>query len=152
MTARPLVLVLNGPNLDRLGERQPEIYGRVTLGEIEADLERLGAELGVAVRCVQSGDVGTLAGAIRDARPDAIVVNPASLTHYSFPLRDALEAAGCPVFEVHISNIYRREPYRRHSVVSPVARGVVAGLGVRGYRVALEAAAAAAGAEGEDAT
>lgn len=141
-----IVLVLNGPNLDRLGTRQPEIYGRATLADVERMMRDRAAELGIELRFVQSADAADLIAAARDARPDAVVINPASLTHYSYPLRDALAEAGVPVFEVHISNIYAREPYRRHSVISPVARGVVAGLGVRGYLVALESAAEAAAA------
>lgn len=142
----PVVLVLNGPNLDRLGDRRPEIYGRTRLPELEQMLRARGAELGVDVRCVQSGDAAGLIGALHDHHPAAVVVNPASLTHYSFPLRDALAACGVPVYEVHISNIYAREPYRRHSVISPVARGVIAGHGLHGYLYALESAAAAVGA------
>lgn len=137
------MLVLNGPNLDRLGTRQPEIYGLTTLAELEEGLRRHGAELGLEVECMQSADAGALARAIAERRPDAVIVNPASLTHYSYELRDALAACGMPVYEVHISNIYAREPYRRHSVVSPVARGVVMGLGVRGYLFALQSAAEA---------
>lgn len=141
---QPLVLVLNGPNLDRLGEREPHRYGTTTLAEIEATLRGMGDRLGVAVDCVQAASAAALLEAVAARRPDAIVVNPASLTHYSFALRDGLAAAGVAVFEVHITNIYAREPYRRHSVVSGIARGAVVGLGVRGYRYALEAAAEAA--------
>lgn len=147
MSRAPVVLVLNGPNLDRLGERQPEIYGRTTLAELEGMLRARASELGVEVRFAQSADAGRLAAALEEHRPDAVVINPAALTHYSYPLRDALAACGAPVYEVHISNIYSREPYRRHSVVSSVASGVIAGHGLRGYLYALESAAVAAGAD-----
>ncbi|MBI4728885.1 MAG: 3-dehydroquinate dehydratase [Acidobacteria bacterium] len=138
----PLVLVLNGPNLDRLGTRQPEVYGRTTLGELEALLAGRGAGLGLAVECVQSKDADGLIRALAERRPAAVVINPASLTHHSFPLRDALAACGAPVWEVHLSNIHAREPFRRRSLVSPIARGVVCGFGPAGYIAALEAAAA----------
>lgn len=134
------VLVLNGPNLGRLGERQPEIYGRTTLAELEDMLRARGKELGCDVECFQSDDEAELVGALRGTDADAVVINPAALTHYSQELREAIAASGRPVYEVHISNIYSREPYRRHSLISPVARGSIIGLGVRGYLYALEAA------------
>lgn len=142
------VLVLNGPNLDRLGTRQPEIYGRATLADVEAMIAKRGAELGLDVEFVQSGELGVLTDALTARAPDAVIINPAALSHYSYPLRDALAGCGAPVWEVHISNIHAREPFRRHSVISSVARGVVCGLGVRGYLAALEAAAEMLGSEG----
>ena len=134
------VLVLNGPNLGRLGRRQPEIYGRTTLGELEEMLRARGKELGADVECMQSDDAAELIGALEKTDADAVILNPAALTHYSNDLREAVAAYKGPVFEVHITNIYAREPYRRHSLISPVARGSIIGLGIRGYLLALEAA------------
>jgi 3-dehydroquinate dehydratase-2 len=134
------VLVLNGPNLGRLGTRQPEIYGSTTLAELEEQLRLKGKELGVEVECRQSDEVADLIDALRATDADAVILNPAALTHYSYPLSEAVDACRAPVYEVHISNIYAREPFRRHSLISPVARGSIIGLGVRGYLLALEAA------------
>jgi 3-dehydroquinate dehydratase-2 len=143
VSARPLVIVVNGPNLDRLGTRQPEIYGSTTLAELEESLAKRGAELGLEVECVQSNDhdviVATVAAAA--SRASGVVLNPAALTHYSQALRDAVGSCTVPLIEVHISNIYAREPYRRHSLISGMARGSIVGLGVRGYELALEALA-----------
>jgi len=141
------ILVLNGPRLDRLGERAPEIYGRTTLAELEDMLRARGKELGVEVECIQSADPDVLIDALKGTDARAVIINPAALTHTSFALREAIAACTVPVFEIHISNIYAREPYRRHSLVSPVARGSIIGLGVQGYVLALEAAAM----EGDDA-
>ena len=135
------VLVLNGPNLGRLGERRPEIYGTTTLAELERALVERGKDLGVEVECLQADDAEVLVHAIATTDAGAVIVNPAALTHYSFALRGAIESSGLPTYEVHISNIHAREPYRRHSLISPVARGSIIGLGVRGYLLALEAAA-----------
>jgi 3-dehydroquinate dehydratase-2 len=144
MASRPLVLVVNGPNLDKLGTRQPEIYGSTTLAELEKQLTRRAEELGLDVEFFQSNDESAVVDAARNA-PDrgaaAILINPAALTHFSYPLRQALAGTGLPVVEVHISNIHAREPFRRLSLVSGVAKGVVAGLGVKGYALALEAIA-----------
>ena len=134
------VLVLNGPNLGRLGTRQPEIYGRTTLPELEEMLRARGKELGCDVECKQSDEVDELIAAIEKTDADAVILNPAALTHYSSELREAVASFKGPVFEVHISNIYAREPYRRHSLISPVARGSIIGLGIKGYLLALEAA------------
>jgi 3-dehydroquinate dehydratase-2 len=143
---RPLVLVINGPNLDTLGTRQPEIYGTTTLTEIESMLEQRAEELDLAVEFYQSSSEAELVERLGSApgRAAAIIMNPAAFTHYSYALRDAVEATGLPLYEVHLSNIYAREVYRRHSVISPVAAGVVCGLGPAGYVAALEAAARAA--------
>lgn len=135
------ILVLNGPNLDRLGLRQPEVYGTTTLAQIEARLRARAAEMGHEIVFVQSNDEAVLVRAVEREGADGIVVNPAAFTHFSYRLADALGAAGVPVVEVHISNIHAREPYRRLSVVSPVAHGVVCGLGPDGYGCALEAVA-----------
>jgi 3-dehydroquinate dehydratase II len=134
------ILVLNGPNLGRLGTRQPEIYGATTLAELEGMLRARGIEVGADVECVQSDDAEVLIGALADSDADAAIINPAALTHHSFPLREAITSFGRPVYEVHISNIYRREPYRRHSLMSGVVRGSIIGLGIRGYLLALDAA------------
>ena len=135
------VLVLNGPNLDKLGTRQPEIYGRTTLADIEASVTSQAAALGLEVSFAQSASVGDLVGAIETEKPDGIIINPAAFTHFSHELADALRAAAVPVIEVHLSNIHAREHYRRLSVVSPVARGVVCGFGAAGYGYALDALA-----------
>jgi 3-dehydroquinate dehydratase-2 len=134
------ILVLNGPNLDRLGTRQPEIYGSTTLAQLEDDLRALGRDLGADVECMQNADPQVLIEAIRTTDAGAVILNAAALTHHSLALRDAISACGRPVYEVHISNIYAREPYRRHSLISPVARGSIVGLGVAGYHLALRAA------------
>ena len=143
-----LVLVINGPNLDKLGTRQPEIYGSTTLAEVEKMLRERAGELGLEVDFVQSNDEGEIVEAARSAPKRgavAILINPAALSHFSYPLRDALAGTGLPVVEVHISNIHAREPYRRLSVISGVAKGVICGLGVRGYTLALEAIAGMVG-------
>jgi 3-dehydroquinate dehydratase-2 len=144
MAARPLVLVVNGPNLDKLGTRQPEIYGSTTLQQLEEILRERSKELGLEVEFFQSNSESNVVAAVA-AAPErgaaAIVINPAALTHFSYPLREALAATGLPVVEVHISNIHAREPFRRLSLVSGVAKGVIAGLGVTGYTLALEAIA-----------
>jgi 3-dehydroquinate dehydratase-2 len=134
------VLVVNGPNLGRLGTRQPEIYGSTTLPELEEMLRARGEELGCYVECFQSDDAVDLVAALDKTDADAVIINPAALTHYSDELREAVSAFAGPVYEVHISNIYAREPYRRHSLISPVARGSIIGLGITGYLLALEAA------------
>ncbi|MDO5077530.1 type II 3-dehydroquinate dehydratase [Corynebacterium sp.] len=133
------VVVLNGPNLDRLGKRQPEIYGADTLADVEASVRAKAAELGVEVSFLQSNYEGQLIEWVHDAadhgRP--VIINPGGWTHTSVALRDALVELDL-VIEVHISNVHAREPFRQHSYISPIARGVIAGLGVRGYLLALE--------------
>ncbi|MCA1834175.1 MAG: type II 3-dehydroquinate dehydratase [Actinomycetota bacterium] len=139
----PLVLIVNGPKLNTLGTREPEIYGTTTLAQIEEMLRKRAAELDLDLEFFQSDVLDELIRAIRGARERAaaIVMNPAAFTHYALALRDAVEEAGVPLYEVHLSNIYARETFRRHSVISPVAAGVVCGLGPAGYVAALEAAA-----------
>ena len=134
------ILVVNGPNLNLLGTRRPEVYGRTTLEQIELSLARRASALGVEVRCVQSNHEGELIDAIQSARGTAqgIIINPAAYSHTSVALHDALEAVELPVVEVHLSNIHRREPFRHHSYVSAVARAVIAGAGPRGYLMALD--------------
>lgn len=131
------ILVLNGPNLDRLGHRQPEVYGSTTLAQIEARLRGQAADLGHDLTFVQSAREDDLLRAIA-AGADGIIVNPAAFTHFSYALADALAAANVPVVEVHLSNIHAREPYRRLSVISPVARTVICGAGPAGYGYALD--------------
>ena len=134
------ILVLNGPNLNLLGQRQPEIYGRETLADVEAALARLAAELGVAVACHQSNHEGQLVDWIQEARKDAagIIINPGAYSHTSVAILDALNAFEGPVLEVHISNIHKREAFRHHSFVSSRADGVIAGFGTEGYLLALQ--------------
>ena len=141
--AKP-IFVLNGPNLNLLGLRQPEIYGRETLADVEAALARLAAELGVAVACHQSNHEGQLVDWIQEARKDAagIIINPGAYSHTSVAILDALNAFEGPVLEVHISNIHKREAFRHLSYVSFAATAVMAGLGAKGYGLAVDAAAA----------
>jgi 3-dehydroquinate dehydratase-2 len=135
------VLVLNGPNLNLLGTREPGVYGSTTLSEIVADLAAIGlsADPPLRIEHVQSNHEGHLVDAIQTLGPTAagIIVNPAALTHYSIALRDALAAVGTPTIEVHLSNIHAREQFRHHSVVAPVVLGQIAGLGPDGYCLAL---------------
>jgi 3-dehydroquinate dehydratase-2 len=133
------ILVLNGPNLNLLGTREPQIYGATTLADVEAVLAADAAAAGVAVECFQSNHEGALIDRIHAARGavDWIVINPGGLTHTSVALRDALAGVAIPFVEVHISNVHKREPFRHHSYLSDVAEGVIAGLGVHGYRAAL---------------
>jgi 3-dehydroquinate dehydratase-2 len=141
------ILVLHGPNLDLLGEREPELYGRERLTEIDARLARLGAELGLAVECFQSNHEGALIDRLHAARGriEGAVVNLGGYTHSSVALRDALIALGVPVVEVHLSNLARREPFRRRSLVADVAWGQILGLGAQGYELALRALASRKG-------
>lgn len=134
------ILVLNGPNLNLLGTREPHIYGAETLADVEARLQAEGQALGVVVQCFQSNHEGVLIDRIHAARLDgtrAIVINPGGLTHSSVSLRDALSGVALPVVEVHISNIHKREAFRHLSFVSGIAEGVIAGLGTEGYSAAL---------------
>jgi 3-dehydroquinate dehydratase-2 len=135
------VLVVHGPNLNLVGTREPEVYGRETLASIEARLADLAAELGVSLETFQSNSEGKLVDRIQDARGkvDGILVNPAAYTHTSVALRDALLAADVPVVEVHLSNIHRREEFRRHSLIAPVAVGQVLGFGGESYLLGLRA-------------
>ncbi len=135
------ILVIHGPNLNRLGRREPEIYGRHTLADIDAELVQAGNALGVDVQTFQSNHEGELVDRIQQAAEevDGLIINPAAYTHTSVALRDALLMLDIPVIEVHLSNIYRREAFRHHSMTAPAATGQIAGLGKNGYLLALEA-------------
>lgn len=139
---KPVILVLNGPNLNLLGQREPEKYGRTTLAEIERTLQRQAKALGAVVECFQSNHEGALIDRIHAARGtvDAIVINAGAYTHTSLALADALAAVAIPAIEVHITNIHARESERHHSFIAPVAVGQIVGLGVCGYELALQAA------------
>jgi 3-dehydroquinate dehydratase-2 len=131
--------VLNGPNLNLLGKRQPEIYGRETLADVEAECRRVGAELKLDIVFRQSNREYEIIDWIHESRETAggIVINPAAFTHTSVAILDALNACEFPIFEVHISNVHAREPFRHHSYISPKATGVIAGFGTQGYQLAL---------------
>lgn len=136
------ILVLHGPNLNLLGQREPAVYGRLTLEQLNARLQAKAAELGASVECVQTNHEGVMVDTIQAAEGqyDFIVINPAAFTHYSVAVRDALAAISVPAIEVHLSNIYQREEFRHHSVTAAVTVGQIAGLGAQGYLLALEAA------------
>lgn len=139
------ILVLHGPNLNLLGEREPETYGRTTLAEIDAGLATRAQAAGHALSSLQSNAEHVLVERVQAARADGtafILVNPAAFTHTSVALRDALAAVRIPFIEVHLSNVHAREPFRRHSYFSDLAVGVIAGFGADSYRLALEAALA----------
>jgi 3-dehydroquinate dehydratase-2 len=138
------ILVVNGPNLNLLGQREPEIYGRETLGDIAQAVMARAEALGLNLDFRQSNHEGELIAWIQKARDSAraIIINPAGLGHTSVALLDALTFAELPVIEVHLSNIFRRESFRHHSYVSQVAKGVICGLGAQGYLLAVDAAAA----------
>ncbi|OGA10257.1 MAG: type II 3-dehydroquinate dehydratase [Betaproteobacteria bacterium RIFCSPHIGHO2_12_FULL_69_13] len=151
-TSRKRILVLHGPNLNLLGTREPEVYGRETLGVINRRLGAAGRSAGVEVRCYQSNLEGELIGRIQQASRDGvgfIVFNPAGYTHTSVALRDALAGVGIPFIEVHLSNIHAREPFRQRSFFSDLAVGTLCGLGSRGYDFALAYALRAIGAARE---
>jgi len=137
MTRR--ILLVNGPNLNLLGTREPEIYGSDTLEDVIELATATAAEFGFELRAVQSNHEGVLIDAIHEARADceAVVINPGAFTHTSIALRDALSGVSLPVAEVHLSNVHAREEFRRHSYISPIASVVIAGAGVQGYDFAL---------------
>lgn len=135
-----LVYVLNGPNLNLLGKRQPHIYGHETLADVEADCRKLAASLNLGIRFHQSNREYEIIDWIHESRETAggIVINPAAFTHTSVAILDALATCECPIIEVHISNVHKREEFRHHSFVSAIASGVIAGFGTQGYQLALQ--------------
>lgn len=135
------ILLINGPNLNTLGTRRPEVYGTTTLAQIEARARERAAVHGAEIVAFQSNHEGALLDFVQQEAPaaDGILINPGAFTHYSYALRDALEACERPLIEVHLSNIHARESFRHSSVIAPIALGQVAGLGWRGYLAALDA-------------
>lgn len=135
-----MILVLNGPNLNRLGKREPSIYGRMTLVDLEHCCHAWANKLGLAVTCQQSNHEGQLIDWIHDAETQdvqGVIINPGGYTHTSVALRDAISSVDIPTIEVHISNVYARESFRHHSYIAPVCLGSIAGLGIEGYHAAL---------------
>ncbi|MBT6905988.1 MAG: type II 3-dehydroquinate dehydratase [Gemmatimonadetes bacterium] len=135
----PNILILHGPNLNLLGTREPDVYGRETLADINAMLTEHAQRLQVQVRCLQSNHEGELIDAIHKAEETALLFNPGAFTHYSIALRDAVAAKGLPTVEVHLSNVHAREEFRHHSVIAPVCLGQIAGFGSYSYVVGLAA-------------
>ncbi len=143
MAKAPAILLLNGPNLNLLGTREPGIYGNRSLADIEQSCAAHARTLGLTLSCRQSNSEGTLVDWIQEAgaSADGLIINPGAYTHTSIAILDALQAVGRPVVEVHLSNIHKREPFRAHSYVSRVAEGVICGFGPQGYLFALDAMA-----------
>jgi len=137
------VLVIHGPNLDLLGTREPDVYGTVTLAELDRRIEAAAAPLGFTVRCVQHNSEGAIVDELHAARGtfDAVILNAGAFTHYGYAIRDAIAAVAIPTIEVHLSNTSARESFRAISVIGPVCRGMIAGFGVDSYLLALRALA-----------
>lgn len=135
------LLVVHGPNLNLLGTREPSVYGQQTLNDINQALQDAAKVQQATVRCYQSNTEGTLIDHIHEAREwaDGLLINPGAFTHYSYALRDAIAAVNLPAVEVHLSNVYAREPFRHHSVIAPVCVGQIAGFGWRSYLLGLQA-------------
>jgi 3-dehydroquinate dehydratase-2 len=142
ITQNPKVLVIHGPNLNLLGEREPEVYGRTTLADIDRDLHNLAAELALDLETYQSNSEGLLVDRIQAARGqiNVLIINPAAYTHTSVAIRDVILAIGVPCIEVHLSNVYKREPFRHHSTIADIAVGRIMGFGADSYMIALRAA------------
>lgn len=138
------MLLVNGPNLNLLGVREPDVYGTDTLDDVVALVKRTAAELGFDIRAVQSNHEGQLIDAIHAARTEceAVIINPGAFTHTSIALRDALSGVALPIAEVHLSNVHAREEFRHHSYISPIAEFVIAGAGIQGYEFAVRRLAA----------
>lgn len=136
----PVILLIHGPNLNLLGDREPHIYGTQTLAAINERLTELAGKAGFQLQCMQSNHEGDLIDAVQQARKTTVglIINPGGYTHTSVALQDALAAYNPPIIEVHLSNIHQRETFRHHSYISSVATGVICGLGADGYRLALE--------------
>jgi len=143
-------LVIHGPNLNLLGTREPAVYGHLTLAEIDERLAAWAVQEGVELRCVQANSEGVIIDCLHEARTwaDGVVINPGAYTHYCYAIRDAVAAIGLPTIEVHLSNVHAREAFRHVSVIAPVCRGQIVGLGWRGYLLALQALQAPEGQPG----
>lgn len=135
------ILLLNGPNLNRLGKREPDIYGSYTIADLEKELTDFAQNHGVSLTCFQSNYEGKIIDHIHDADDhfSGIIFNPGAFTHYSYAIRDAVASISVPVIEVHISNVHAREEFRHTSVIAPVSKGQIVGLGFKGYKLALHA-------------
>lgn len=135
------VLLINGPNLNALGTRKPEVYGRTTLADVEASMQAQAKELGLDLECFQNNHEGGIVDRIHEAKAQGcryFIINPGAYTHTSVAIRDAFEGVDIPFIEVHISNVHAREEFRHHSHLSPIAAAILVGCGVKGYNLALE--------------